>query len=249
MSNRIPFFFAFIVLLAPAPVWTAENDTNPIPPPQAPFVAEPRPGTRWEIRVQYLADSQKKAETAAATSAATPEVPPNRLMHVQYHRGSDTTKVTLSYSNQNKVDSYICGTQVFNRYDSTRIVTATSTMDSDYVFPFICKGYPGVFWIAADNYVGIDTIEKEKLYHFRREARIPKEGEPPSAYAPEVDAWIRPGEKIPARFKVGTTLYVYSAIQPASTNVELPSELAELMQRVEKERHAAELMRKASQNP
>ncbi len=150
-------------------------------------------------------------------------------------------RIVVTWSDGSKEEGYVLGKRVFRKDPKSGIVTVVQVGDDPDVAAgaFYAGGYPGLSWIAAGNYVGTESVDKQLCDKFHRD---PISGE---SWSPEMTAWIAVDDKAPVQARLGDVLCRYSPAVPWNESVRPPPDVAEKMAEVAREDQALEALRGA----
>jgi hypothetical protein len=212
--------------------------TGAVPPPEAPYVATPRPGTGWDIQVGY-----ENATNATPASG-------RQLLNIHCHCGKSATHIVAKWSDGTTNEAYVIGKRFVQKNPQTGAFITLPVQDADLEFPVFTSGYQATAWLSAENYQGVDSRAKTSCYKFQKIASKKSAAATDNNSAEEgVAAWISVKDKTPVFVQVRQTRYEFSAIQPAENDVELPAEYAAFLEKIRKEEAALEFLHRHRNTP
>ena len=191
------------------------QEATPIPPPHAPYVAAPRPGTSWQIEVQH---TNVPKPTGTAKKTTTPQHLP---VSINYHCGVGLTYVVVTWSDGTKTDGYVQDGHLVQKSSSGKILMLAAE-DEEYSLPIFTKGYPGTAWVDMSGYKQVEVVGKKPAYKYVGHYNVELLGGPPLVL--ELDAWISVDDGVPLRVALGPLVYTFGPVTPSNDPVELPPE-------------------------
>lgn len=227
----------------------AEKASEAIPPPVAPFVAVPKSGTQWTIQIKYIDPTSKTGGSAQSTEK--PSSLPYRPEKVIASTANQFTRLDISWSDSTQSTVYIYNAFVMRKSPTSEKILVSQIEDGKLVAPLYTRGYLATGWMTAQDYVGIESINKELVYKFHRDGKMPADVDSSptaipdmSSYAPALTAWIRVADKSPVRVQLGSEQYEFSVPQSFSGHVELPPSFQAEKGRIDSELQILEQLRR-----
>lgn len=226
MSKRRAWLASLFLLTWP--ICAAAEQSGKIPPPTAPLVAQPLPGTSCTITVEDPTAFRK-------------------LTGIEYLWGKGATKIVATWSGGTSTEGYIIGGQLLQKLSSGR-VSVTTEQSANLTAPVFVQGYPGSAWPELADYKGVERIAEQDCYKFQRAAAVVLiDGV--EVGVPELSAWVRVSDKVPVRMSFGNVVYEFSPIQAGPSAIDIPTEYRSVAEKAAKERAALNFLQKMNQKP
>lgn len=218
--NKWCLNLAFFLFALPS---LARAAANVIPPPSAPYLQTPAPGSHWSVDIDLPAEIkvaiQNKSERKPGESAVPIPSLPVRLQ-VSFGRNK-MMQGEIIHSDGRKIIFYLADGQILQKGDNTDEIAVFSVNatpgDSQNlrVFPF-----PALGWMNQARYESPDKANNAECYRFILPSEVKRNLE--LEEGTEVRAWIRIRDGFPAMVKVGETTLHFSEVTPFPRDVELP---------------------------
>ena len=235
MNNRLVYLAA--VLAAFHSTGSAQTPT-PIPPPHAPFVAAPRPGTSWRISVKV------KNQAPSGSSKRSAATPPRTPSSIYTRCGSEANCVVVSWSDGTQSTAYIVGNKCLRKNPDGSIASSPA-QDQDYALPVYTRGYQGTAWVDLSGYKQVEALGILQTYRYLGHFEV--EIVPGPNLQVELEAWIDVNTGVPVRIATGNFEYNFSPVTETTDPFVLPPEFKAFAGQVGKEENALEMMRRAAQ--
>lgn len=201
--NRSPLFafiFACFLILAPSHAQEA------IQLPKEPFVAPLQPGTQWSVSLKTNTRNTTSDKVVAPVELRM-RVGKNSAVHGE-----------IILSDGTHSDFFVVQGMVLQKFDNSEKI-AIFPQDATGLLSLRRADWPGVFWVARENYHGVEEIEGAPCFHF--ESHGLKGSDFPEDFV--LSAWIRVADLKPIRATLGGTTFEFSEISPLSGEVTLPA--------------------------
>ena len=224
--SRLPLLVLGVACLGLRPAAAAT-----VPPPTAPFVAAPVPGTQWSISLNY---PKREGEGAA---------PAGRLAGITGHYGENVTLVRQQRAEGKAQEGFVAGNKVLAVNSATGRVMILPSDEGNWGSPFFIRGFPGMQWLSQATYRRVEEKNGVDCYTFHQEARSfsdPSEG----ISHPDLTAWVRVKDKAPVAFRIGEIDYLYAPLTRGSVRVTLPDAVRRMAERLAAQQRALEAMRR-----
>jgi hypothetical protein len=232
------FLFGIATLVAVVSASALAQDATPVPPPHAPYVSAPKPGTTWEITVQH---TNVQPQGAADKKGG---LPPRLPVGISSHCGKNATYIVVTWSDGSKTDGYVQGSHLIEKSPTGKIF-ALPTEDQAYALPVFTHGYQGTAWVDLSGYKQVEPVGKKKAYRYLGHYDVEMVGGPPLVL--ELDAWIDVDSGLPLRVSIGPLIYTFGPVTETNEAVVLPPDFEAYMANMNRAESAQEVMRRNAQ--
>ncbi|HEY0256201.1 MAG TPA: hypothetical protein VGC39_02070 [Candidatus Methylacidiphilales bacterium] len=215
-------------------------DALPVPPPTAPFVATPRPGTHWEIRIEPKFD----APGGGATAAPAPPSGHATTAVVDCWLDDHAGRAAVAYGGGAQAEGYWIARRLYLKVNGGVYAAGVNDEDDLATSAMNLSKFAGTPWITLANYQGVELIDKIPCYKFHR-AAVSDSASP----LPEITAWIAVADKMPIQIRRGNTLGQYSAITEWKGAIDLPEDVRKKAEIVSREQQSSEMLNRSNAHP
>jgi hypothetical protein len=210
-----------------------------VPPPNAPYVATPSPGSSWEIAVEC-----KKPHSDDASSEASPN---RRPAAIRAAKNGNVSRVTAIWNDGTTTVGYVQGDNYVFKSPQTGRVIVLAAQENNLFEPIFVSGYQATGWIKKNDYKGIEKVGPDECYKYHRDywARV-IDGD--RIISPEMNAWIRVQDGVPLCIQVGELLFRYRYAKDLPPLVEIPTEIKQKLDQIQAEQNAVKMVLKRNLN-
>lgn len=207
--------------------------------PTPPFYAKPPVGSAWDIEISKDSDKATPAKTVNRASSGKDEVVPSQLA-ISYGRNG-IAQGSIRFSDGSQQIYFADKEFIFQKAANNGVPILVPMSDSE-IDPFSLKvvPYPGMVWLSASNFRGIEKRSGTECFHFS-DTETPGGASQPGRH---FEAWIRTADKKPVEVILNSTHYVFSEITPYDSEVPLPEVFTSALSQRKAESSAIELIRK-----
>jgi len=226
--------FIGICLLAMARIGFADLEPS-LPPPNAPYVATPRPGSSWEIAVEY-----KKGRPNIGSADADVN---RRPTNIRAEKNGNISRVAVTWNNGTSLIGYVQRDIYIFKSQKTDHLVVVPAQERNLAEPIFVGGYQATAWIGKSDYVGSERFGTDECYKYHRDYSARMIGGD-MTIVPEMNAWIRAYDKAPLCVQVGELFFRYRYGRDAAPLTEIPTEVKQKLDQIQIEQNALDMVRK-----
>jgi len=192
------------------------------PPPRAPLVAHTPAHGAWTFKLQ----SQVPPSTKSKKKPPTPADPTPVITEVSTTQTGRLRLEEVTYSDGKTVQNwYVEGILLLTILSDGTVSAIMIEPDWDRTGIIVPTGFAGFTWIKKEYYLDVGDFEKRTAYHYKRT----------SEDGLELEAWVDADSNLPAAFRAGSRIYVYSFETERPKPLVLPEPLLAVERRLESE--------------